>query len=163
MSADHYQRHWLNLFERRDGEIVPATDDDQELARSYLGFSGKGSIYNGCRVTILTTRHALAVGETLRVLHVVEFVEPGHVAYIVGPKPVYDEYVDDAIATAASPHGEALAPLEYNGRTLPSPVVDYNYEITTYRFDRPGVYEVQWRPGDMRSNILTIKVAGGTP
>jgi hypothetical protein len=51
-----------------------------------------------------------------------------------------------------------LEPATYNGLTVPSPAVDYNYEITSYRFDAVGEHRIQWRLGALRSNVLTIEV-----
>ena len=31
-------------------------------------------------------------------------------------------------------------------------------EITRYAFDTPGRHEVQWRPGELASNVLVITV-----
>ena len=52
----------------------------------------------------------------------------------------------------------ALEPLYYDGKTFPSPGLDLGWEVTEYAFDRPGRHEVQWRLGDLVSNVLTVDV-----
>ena len=54
--------------------------------------------------------------------------------------------------------GSIPLPMEYSGVTLPSPAVDYNYDITAYRFNEAGTHLIQWRLGELRSNILSIEV-----
>ena len=78
----------------------------------------------------------------------------------MGPKPVYDEYVGDILATTALPAGEEpLVPWSLDGRVATGPAIDYNYEITQYRFDEPGIYLIQWRLGMLASNTLGIQIA----
>jgi hypothetical protein len=77
----------------------------------------------------------------------------------MGPKPVYGEYVDGQLVTAAPPPGEdPLVPPIYDGITLPSPAVDYGYDITSYRFSKPATHEIQWRLDSLRSNLLTLEI-----
>jgi hypothetical protein len=49
-------------------------------------------------------------------------------------------------------------PKNYDGRALPSPAVDYNYEITQYRFAEPGLHQIYWQIGNLRSNTLSLEV-----
>jgi hypothetical protein len=37
-------------------------------------------------------------------------------------------------------------------------VVDYNYEITRYRFSEPGRHTIYWQIGELRSTTLEIDV-----
>ena len=46
----------------------------------------------------------------------------------------------------------------YDGVVLPSPAIDYNYEVTSYRFDEPGTHAIQWRSGKNASNAITVWV-----
>ncbi|WP_177171812.1 hypothetical protein [Nitrosovibrio tenuis] len=92
-----------------------------------------------------------------------DFLQPrDHRQHVMGPKPVYDEYVNGILSTTALPADEdPLAPSSYDGRVAEGPGIDYNYEITQYRFETPGMYLIQWRPGILVSNTLRIKVTAG--
>ena len=93
---------------------------------------------------------------------VVEVAQPGHTVYIMGPKPVAGEHVDGKLVTPAPPSGgDPLAPDTYDGATLPSPAVDYNYDITTYRFSTPGQRRVSWEMPPLKSNVLVLEVGSG--
>jgi hypothetical protein len=150
-------QHWPGLFEWRDGVVVDAPPGDVEVARSYPRFSDKGILVSGMRLTLMSGQLRCRVGEEVRIIHVVEIVDPGRKVYVMGPKPVYGEYVDDRLVTAPPPE-DVFVPGTYNGLTLPSPAVDYNYDITTYRFDHIGEHRIQWRLETLRSNVLTIVV-----
>lgn len=48
---------------------------------------------------------------------------------------------------------------------MKSPWADYNYDITSYRFNKPGKHTIQWKGGDpggaslgIPSNVLTVVV-----
>ena len=153
----NHLRRWPGLFEWRDGVVIDAPPEDVEVARSYPQFSEKGLLVSGVRLTVMSRRLRYRVGEEVRVVHVVEIVEPGREVYVMGPKPVYGEYVDDILVTAVPPD-DVWEPATYNGPILPSPAVDYNYDITAYRFDQIGAHRIQWRLGTLRSNVLTIEV-----
>lgn len=123
----------------------------------YAGAEGPES--RGYRLTILCATTSVAVDETVRVIHVCESVSGDAELYIMGPKPVYGEYVDDILATEEPPPGEdPFAPATYDGRVLPGPGVDTNYEVMEYAFISPGEHTVQWRPGGNRSNTLRFTV-----
>jgi hypothetical protein len=151
-------RHFPGLYVRVGDKIVDAPKADQDLAKSYPGYKFKGEVHKGIRLTILTARSEAAVGEEVRVIHVLEAVEKGHQVYVMGPKPVYEEYVDGKLATEHYP-----GPGVYDGAVMASPWADYNYEITSYRFDQPGKHTIQWKGGDpsgeslgIESNVLTV-------
>ncbi|SCX85465.1 hypothetical protein SAMN05216420_101110 [Nitrosospira sp. Nl5] len=148
------------LFIRERDRILPATAEDEEVARSYPMFPDKGPITHGYRITILTRNIMVSAGDCVRIIHICEAVIPHLLLYIMGPKPIYDEYVNDVLSTPALPvHENPLAPSFYDGRTAVGPAIDYNYEITQYRFEKPGTYLLQWRPGTLVSNTLRIQVA----
>jgi hypothetical protein len=138
----------------------------QELTRSaptpedialYAGAEGPES--RGYRLTILSATTSVAVGEAVRVVHVCESVSAAAELYVMGPKPVYEEYVDDIRATDRPPAGEdPFAPAAYDGRVLPGPGVDTNYEVMEYAFTSPGEHTVQWRLGEKGSNTLRFTV-----
>jgi hypothetical protein len=93
-----------------------------------------------------------------------EAVEPGHRVYVMGPKLVYGEYVDGQPTTPAPPPGEnPLLPPIYNGRVLPSPAVDYNFEITSYSFTEPGTHHIQWRLEPLQSNVIAVEITDAVP
>jgi hypothetical protein len=152
-----YLHRWPGLFEWRDGIIVDAPPKDVEVARAYPRFPDKGPLTDAARLTLMTRKSQYTVGEPVRIIHVFEAVEPGRTMYIMGPKKIFGEYVDDVLQTEPPPD-DVLAPRTYNGLTLPSPAVDYNFEITSYTFHEPGVHRFQWRLAAIESNILTITV-----
>lgn len=153
-----YLTRWGGLFVREGNRIVDAPEADIAVARSYPHFNDKGPILGGRRITVLTERLRHGTGEEVRVIHVVDYTEPGHQAYVMGPKTVFGEYVNDELMTPPVPEGDPLVPTAYNGRTLPSPAVDYNFEITSYTFQTPGTRRIQWRLGVVESNILAVTV-----
>ena len=148
------------LFVREGDRIVPAADEDQEVARAYAMFPDKGRIVGGYRITILTRDGGFHTGDPVRIIHVCEAVTENTRLYVMGPKPVWGEYVDGALLTAALPVGEdPLAPSSYDGRVVRGPAIDYNYEITQYRFNTPGTHLIQWRLGTLVSNERRVQVA----
>ncbi len=151
-------RRWPGLFEWRDDKIVDASPADVALARGYPHFRDKGPISGGRRLTVLTEKLNRHVSDEVRIIHVVEYTEPGHQAYVMGPKAVFGEYVNDELRTEPPPEGDPLVPLIYNGPVLPSPAVDYNWEITSYTFQAAEIYRIQWRLGVLESNVLVIQV-----
>jgi hypothetical protein len=154
-----YLEHWPGLFVRRGQAIVAASPEDQAVARRYPDFADKGAIRDGKRLTIMTRATHYAVGEEVRVIHAVDFVESGHRVFVMGPKPVHSEFVDDRLASDAAPaDDDPLAPSTYAGRVVASPAVDFNYAITSYTFAEPGQHSIQWRLGSLRSNVLVLEV-----
>jgi len=152
-------RRWPGLFVYEGDRIVEAPAEDQAVARGYPHWPDKGTVTNGMRITIMTGKSVCNTGEEVRVIHVFEATEPGAEVYVMGPKPVFGEYVDDVLVTEPPPDVEdPWVPLEYDGATLPSPAVDYGYEITSYAFDRPGMHHIYWRLGPLQSNTLEVEV-----
>jgi hypothetical protein len=149
------------LFVREGDRIVPARPEDSEVAAAYAAFPDKGPVRSGYRLTILARDRPFAAGEEVRVVHVCEAVEPGTQLYLMGPKPVYGEMVDGVLATAPPPSPSApLGPGgTYDGRVAVGPGVDTNYEITSYRFQTPGVHSIVWQLGPWTSNEMRIVVA----
>jgi hypothetical protein len=67
--------------------------------------------------------------------------------------------VEGELRTAAAVPGvDPLEPATYDGPVLDGPGVDFNWEITSYRFAEPGRYVIVWEPGDLRSNELIVDV-----
>ena len=142
----------------RDGADAPA--QDLAVARGYAAFPGKGKVHNGQRITIMTAKTTYKAGEVVRVIHVHEAPAPGHKIWGAGPKAIQDEFVD---GRRAPPTGENV---EYDGGVRSSPGVDFNYEVSTYTFKRPGIHTIQWKGGypqailGRESNVLKITVTG---
>ena len=156
--AEHL-RHWPGLWVRRGDEIVPAPDEDVRVAKSYAAWTDKGEFVRGRRLTIMAARRRYQPGEMVRVIHVFEVVDPGSAVYVMGPKPVYGEYVDELLVTPPAVNGDAtLRPRNYDGPTLPSPAVDYNFDITSYTFAQLGMHRIIWKVDDLVSNALSLEV-----
>jgi hypothetical protein len=149
------------LLERKGDKIVAAPAEDVALAKTYHVFKDKGRLVAGQRITIMTQKTRYRVGESVRVLHILEAVEPGKSVHLMGPKKVYDEYVDGKLATSK---GAGKDP--YRGMVADRPIADFNYEITTYAFTEPGAHTIQWKGGGasiqgslgLESNICKLEV-----
>jgi hypothetical protein len=114
----------------------------------------------GRRITLMIRKTRFDLNEEIHVIHVYEVVVPGELVYVMGPKPVYDEYLDDVLVTPNAPSDDvAFRPQIYDGRALNSPAIDFNYEITCYRFSKPDHHQIEWRVGGLRSNTLNFEVA----
>jgi hypothetical protein len=130
-----------------------------EVLDRYESFDDKGRSERGYRLTILTAIAQPRLGDVVRIWHVCESVSTVAPLYVMGPKPVWNEYVDDVLATEQLPPGEdPLAPSTYDGRVMDGPGIDTNYEITEYRFTSPGLHTVQWRLDPHLSNELRLAV-----
>ncbi len=148
------------LYVRRGESLDPASDADRRLVEQYPDWPDKGEVVDGRRITIMTGATSCAAGEEVRVAHIFEAVEPGEAVFIMGPKPVYGEYVDGVLATLVPPNPDSpWVPTFYAGATLPSPAVDYGYEITSYRFEESGEHTIVWDLGPLRSNRLVVTVS----
>jgi hypothetical protein len=150
---------WPGLYVRQGDRIVEAPAEDQAVAKGYPDWPDKGVIWRGLRITIMTKKQTYEVEEEVRVLHVFEATEPGKEAYVMGPKPVYGEYVDGKLVTAPPPDvNTPWVPTLYDGPVLPGPAVDYNYDITTYTFNETGAHQIYWQLGPLRSNVLEVEI-----
>ena len=151
-----YLRHWPGLYVREGDKILEAPPEDIAVAKTYPTVKDKGKIVGGKRLTILTKKNRYQINEEVRVIHVMEVLEPGHEMFVMGPKPICGEYVDGHLMTLES------APEEiYDGLVLESPNVDYNYDITSYKFSQPGAHRIYWQIGELRSNTLNLEVVLG--
>lgn len=148
---------WRGFWIRgSDGQLIEAPAADVEVLKSYPTAAEKGPVRAGERLTILSAHRRYRVGEPIRVLHVMEIIEAGREVFVMGPKPVCDEYVDGHLATPPCPADE-----DYDGEVLASPEIDYNYEVTTYRFSDPGPHVIEWRPKGRCSNALRVEILPG--
>jgi hypothetical protein len=149
------------LYVRDGDKLVKAPQEDVVVARAYSEFSDKGEIHDGQRITIMTARTQYRIGEEIRVIHVLEAPVAGHKIYVMGPKMIQEEYVDGQLASAPS-----SGFYSYDGLVIDSPGVDFNYEISIYKFTKPGTHLIQWKGGghpiqgnlDLTSNVLHIDV-----
>lgn len=143
------------------GGILPAPAADTALLRTYPTWTNKGPITGpaGERLTILTEKTVYDAGEEIRIVHVHEATREGVYLYVMGPKPIYGEYIDGALASPAA----AAPPRAYDGRVIESPWEDHNYEVSVHRLP-PGRHEIQWRfatlsgPAVLRSNTIVVEV-----
>ena len=145
------------LFVREGERIVDAPAEDLAVLRTYRDGRDLGPLREGSRLTLLAARRVYAVGEPVRVVHVLERTLPGHDLYIMGPKAVTGVWVDGALASPPEP-AEGLGPTTYDGAVLQSPGADTNFERSVHRFRAPGLHRVQWRAGGMTSNELCVEV-----
>jgi hypothetical protein len=132
---------------------------DHAVAQQYEAYPDKGPLTAGGRITIMTAKAQYGVGEEVRVIHLHEVLESGVPVYVMGPKPVLGEYLDNRLVT--KPSSESDDPLSqgvYDGVTVPGPFVDANYDVTCYTFSSRGTHEVQWRWVSLRSNTLVLRV-----
>ena len=154
-------RHWPGLFIRQGDRIAGAPAEDIAVAKAYPKYADKGKVTGGRRLTIMTAKRRYRVGEKIRVIHVFEALQPGHQVFVMGPKPVRRDCVDGKPVGGDDPDM-----VVYDGRVLPSPAADYNYEVTTYKFDAPSVHTIQWRGGSQTvqglkglvSNTLRLEI-----
>jgi hypothetical protein len=149
------------LLERKGDKIVNAPPEDLALARTYHTFKDKGALISGQRVTIMTAKTNYKVGEPIRILHVLESVREGIKVYVMGPKTIYDEYVDGGLVTPKGPGNDG-----YDGMVIDRLWADFNYDITTYTFSEPGEHTIQWKGGGhpmqgslgLESNIIKLEI-----
>ena len=143
------------LLERKGDKIVDAPAEDLALAKTYHAFEDKGPLKGGQRITILTAKTQYKAGEPVRVLHVLEAVEPGIDVYLMGPKNVTSEFIDNRFVANTGPKQDG-----YRGMVVHRPIADFNYEITTYSFSEPGEHTIQWKQfgSGFESNVIKIEV-----
>ncbi len=153
-TEEYLNQSWRGLYMREGGRIVEALPEDIEVAQGYPTINNRGSVLEGRRISIMCRKNSYCVGEEVRIIHVLDVLDPGQKIFIMGPKAVCEEYVDNRAVTADICVEEHL----YDGRVLNSPGVDYNYDITTYIFDTPGNHEIYWKIGELRSNTLKLKI-----
>jgi hypothetical protein len=146
------------LYVREGANIVEAPADDQAIARRYPTWPDKGRPVGGVRLTLLCASSHVRTGDEVRVVHVLEAMEPGISVYVMGPKEIFGEYVDGSLATRLPETPDYPWLGEYDGAVVDSPAADYNYEITSYRFSASGAHRIQWRLGQLESNVLEVTV-----
>jgi hypothetical protein len=146
------------VYVHAGAQIVKAPAEDQAVAASFAASPTRGTLKDGQRITILTAKAKYAPNEEVRVIHILDAPDAGHPVYVMGPKPITGELVDGVEKTPAAP-----MPSAYDGRVVQSPAVDYNYEVTTYKFDTPGIHLIQWKANGMESNVIAVEVTKPAP
>lgn len=161
--ANKYPNFWggYRVLDEVTKRFVDAPETDQKIIRDYPFWIDKGPIIDGTQLTITTSRLTYKVNESIRIAHIVEETQSGRTLFPVGPKEVTDEFVNEKLVTKKSMVSSGSypwLPSIYDGEAEPSPGIDYNFEITKYQFQHPGIYNIQWRPGRYYSNILQVIV-----
>jgi hypothetical protein len=156
--APRHKLHWGGLKVRAGADLVDASPDDAAVVQGYDAWEAKGSEVDSIRLTLMTAKTDYAIGESIHVVHVLEVTAPGRDVYIMGPKAAWGEYLDGALATTPPETKEYPWVGAYDGATLPSPEIDYNYDITHYQFDLPGTHVIQWQLGTLTSNPIVVRV-----
>lgn len=138
---------------------MEVSEDEIGVVSRYESWNDRGTIIDGRRLTIMTPKKKYKINEEVRVFHVVEVTESGHDVYIMGPKEVYGEYIDNSLYGKDIP-SDIIDPFtpnrDYDGRVMKSPAVDYNYDITSYTFNSFGIHSIYWKLGKWKSNLLKI-------
>lgn len=154
-----YLEKFPGLFVRKGDQIVEAPAADVEVARGYARSATKGPLVDGHRLTLLTAKRVYRIGEEIRVVHVHEVAVEGEQVFPMGPKPVRGELIDGKMVTATVlADVDPFQPEVYDGVVLSSPAVDYNWEISSYRFSAPGTRTIQWKVGKFASNALVLQI-----
>jgi hypothetical protein len=148
------------LLERKGDKIVDAPPEDLTVARTYHSFQEKGHVTDGQRITILTSKLEYKIGEPVRVIHVLETIEPGIKVYMLGPKPIAGEYVDGNLVGQKGP-----LRIKKGGMVVDRPIANFNYDTTTYTFSSPGPHTILWMgyggvddDNPLGSNMIVINV-----
>lgn len=144
-----------------NGDHIPEFSEmDLAVVRSYAIWPDKGKVIDGRRITVMAESLSYQANDEVRILHVLEATVPGYEVYVMGPKKVFNEYINGKHHGEESPSDQTdpFMPEEYDGRVVDSPATDFNYDVTVYYFAEPGVYEICWQPGKWKSNTLKIEV-----
>jgi hypothetical protein len=143
----------------RNGAWARVSAADEHLMQSYPYWKNKGAWFDGIRCTILTRATQVHVNDTLHVIHMMEDTLRGRAVFIMGPKEIFGEVINDSLVSLPVPAGKTpWAANILDGETPPAPYVDYNFAITEYHFSKPGVYNIRWKMGNYSSNVLVIHV-----
>lgn len=154
-----YLTQFPGLFVRKGDSIVEAPAADVTVAKGYARSPEKGPLVDGHRLTLLTAKKSYKIGEEIRVIHVHEVAAEGEQVFPMGPKPVRGEQIDGKMVTpTVLADVDPFQPEVYDGVVLTSPAVDYNWEITSYRFSAPGTRTIQWKVGKFASNTLVLQI-----
>ena len=78
---------------------------------------------------------------------------------LMGPEPICSEYVDGKLVDNKYCDGSRSV----TGSIITHPVTNFNFDITTYRFNEPGEHTIRWKfrmHGDtgLQSNLIDIHI-----
>ncbi len=76
-SIPTYLQHWPGLYIRIGNTIEDAPEEDVTVALRYPLYEDKGKLIDGQRITIMISTDTAAVGDEIRIIHVMEAPEPG--------------------------------------------------------------------------------------
>jgi len=138
------------LLERKGDKIVAAPTEDLALAKTYRAFQKQRTAGYGPTDYDHDAPCAVPHGRAGSCAAHIGSRRIWNERSSYGPKKVYDEYVDGKLVTSKGP-GEKPT---YDGRVADRPIVDFNYEITTYTFTEPGLHTIQWKGGGIRLKAL---------
>jgi hypothetical protein len=156
-SVPDYLQGFGDLYVRVGDDIEDAPEEIEAVARRYPLYPHKGDLDGGVRLTILTAKETVKVGEEVVVIHVCEVTKPGIETYVMGPKRVHGEYVDGVLASAP---WKGLG--VYDGAVLSTPTADAHYDLTTYTWSTPGTHTIQWRHGGTTCDIAGVSPVSNT-
>ena len=144
---------------RENGEWVTAPAEVQNLAQLFVDQPCKGQSSGGICLSILPSSTLVNLEESVFIIHVFESLSSQESLYPMGPKEVVGEYVNGSLKTAPASNGvDAWLSSNYDGPTVSGPGKDFHFELTRYSFDKTGVYQIVWKPGDLTSNTISISV-----
>lgn len=150
------------IYDVVNGQVETAFPSDLAVAQNYPDYVDKGPLFGQQRLTIMTEKTHYEVDEEVRVIHVLESTSPQSEVYVVGPKTIFEEYIDDQLASLPWPVNGGL----YDGMVVPGPYCDFNYAISKYRFKSTGEHRIIWKGGGhpiqgaqgLTSNTIIIHV-----
>ncbi len=157
----YLQDFWggYQVLDQITGRFVNVSEEIQNWLKAYPFWMDKGPIKNQRRLTITCQKTIFKINEAIRIAHYIEELDSGQIIYGMGPKQITNEFVNDSLCTPSSLDSNTpWLGLTYDGEVTDSPGLDYNFEITTYRFSKEGTYTIYWKPGDYCSNGLIIYV-----
>ncbi|MGL4597201.1 MAG: hypothetical protein ACRCYO_06725 [Bacteroidia bacterium] len=157
----YLQDFWggYQVLDKTTDRFVNVSAEIQNWLKSYPFWIDKGPIKNQRRLTITCQKTIFKTNEAIRVAHYIEELDSGQTLYVMGPKKITNEFVNDSLHTSVSLDSNTpWLEMEYNGEVVDSPGLDYNFEITEYRFSKAGTYTIYWKPGVYCSNGLIIYV-----
>jgi hypothetical protein len=148
------------LYGLKGDQIIETTEEDVIVAKNYMDWGDKGILIDGRRLTIIAKKQCYNVSEEVRIIHILEAPLPGCMVYVMGPKRIFNEYINGHLQgeKMAFDQTDPFLPVEYDGRVLDSPATDLIFEVTIYSFTQLGEYEICWQPGKWKSNIFKLIV-----
>jgi hypothetical protein len=157
----YLQDFWggYQVFDKATDRFVNASVEIQNWLKSYPFWIDKGPIKDQRRLTITCQKTIFKINETIRIAHYIEELDSGQTLYVMGPKQITNEFVNDSLHTPISLDSDTpWLGMQYDGEVADSPGLDYNFEITSYQFSKKGTYRICWKPGIYCSNELIIHV-----